>query len=61
MKEFFRKSWVVTIIEVRLLGYLLIGLPYVMWKIAQVIFEQEDANINADTIIQRVTEGLKDL
>lgn len=59
MKEFLRKSWLVTCIEARLLGYLLIGLPYVMWKIAQVMFEQEDTNL--DMIIQRVSEGLKDL
>lgn len=59
MKEFLRKSWLVICIEVRLLGYLLIGLPYVMWKIAQVVFEQEDTNL--DMIIQEVSEGLSKL
>ena len=57
MKELLRKSWAVTRIEACLLGYLLIGLPYVMWKIAQVIFEQGDTNL--DMIIQKVSEGLQ--
>lgn len=61
MKEFFRKSWTVTCMWAYLLGYSLIGLPYVMWKIAQVIFEQEGTNVDADTIIQRVAEGFKNL
>lgn len=57
MKEFLKKSWSVTRIEVFLLGYLLISLPRVMWKIAQVTFEQEDMNL--DAIFQKVSEELE--
>ena len=62
MKEFLSKSWMVTKMWAYLLGYLLIGLPYVMWKMAQVIFETEDVtNVDADMIVQRVAEWLKNL
>ena len=62
VKEFFRKTWAVTRMWAYMLGYTLIGLPYIMWKIAQVIFEKEDVtNADADTIIQEVAGVLKDL
>lgn len=59
MKEFLSKSWTVTKIWACLLGYLLIGLPYVMWKIGQAVFEQGCTNL--DTAVQEIKEGLSSI
>lgn len=59
MKEFLSKSWMVTKMWAYLLGYSLIGLPYVMWKIGQAVFEQGGTNF--DTVMQEVKEGLSSI
>ena len=59
MKEFLSKSWTVTKMWAYMLRYVLIGLPYVMWKIGQAVFEKGGTNF--DTVMQEVKEGLSSI
>lgn len=59
MKNYLKKVWTVIRIWMYSIMCILIGFPYVMWKVGRFVFEQDlTTKEDFDTLCQRVLEDV---